>query len=324
MKRWLLGLVFLLSFGQASAILPESGWYWNPQASGSGFNIEVQDDKVFVAAFTYDSQGRSVFYTIGGVLNVNTGVLSSTLFVTANGQCLGCAYSQPTTTAVAPAEVFFPTTRTARIRVFLPGGTAEVSLVRFVFGYGTSRAQEHLGTWSILTEISGVFFGEALNMNALCTLPNLSDTFCGIRLGSNANAAVGASIPGTNAFMVLLDSSASYYKRFIYTNDTNRWFGLSTTYLKTSATPPADSGSAFVANRLSGPSTASQIGLSADDSEVSPLFLDETNAKQAADELAKASDDLDDLPESVRAVIKSLPQHEIDRISERLADSLAK
>lgn len=324
MKRWLLGFILFSLFGQANAVLPESGWYWNPQSSGSGFNIEVQDDKIFVAAFTYDNQGRSVFYTIGGVLNVNSGVLSSTLFVTSNGQCLGCAYSAPTAVAVAPAEVYFPTTRSARIRVFFPSGTAEISLVRFVFGYGTVRAQEHLGTWSALTESLGVFFGEALNMNALCTLSNLTDTFCGSRLGSSANVAVGASVPGTNAFVILLDSSTSYYRRFIYTNDTNRWFGLSTVYLKTGASPPADSGSTFIANRLSGPSTASQIGLSSDESESDPSFVNDVDAKLSVQEFGKVANDLENLPPDVRAVIKSLNSDDVRRISDQLATVLSK
>ncbi|MBP7624307.1 MAG: hypothetical protein KA763_10095 [Xanthomonadales bacterium] len=324
MNRWLLALVLFLSFGHAKAVLPESGWYWNPQSSGSGFNIEVQDDKIFVAAFTYDSQGRSVFYTIGGVLNVNTGVLSSTLYVTSNGQCLGCPYNQPTTTAVAPAEVYFPTTRTARIRVFFPGATAEVSLVRFVFGYGTARAQEHLGTWSALNEILGVFFGEGLNMNALCTLPDLVNTFCGSRLGSTSSVAVGASVPGTNAFVILLDSSTSYYKRFIYTNDTNRWFGLTTTYLKSGAVPPIDSGSTFIANRLSGPSTANQIGISSDNNENVSLAADEFDAKQASYDMTKLKSDMDDLPPDTRSVIKSLSEDEIRRISAGLAAALSK
>ncbi len=318
MKNILIALFLFLLASPLKAVLPESGWYWNPNAGGSGFNIEVQDDKMFVAAFTYDVQGRSIFYTIGGVLNVNTGTLTSTLFVTSGGQCVGCPYVAPTTTAVAPAEIYFPTSRTARVRVFLAGGTAEISLVRFVFGYAGARAQEHLGVWSIIEESLGVFFGEALQMNALCTLSGLTDSFCGSRLGSSSRVAVGASVPGSTAFIVLLDSSTSYYNRFIYTNDTNRWAGLSATYLKTGTVPATSSGLSFIATRLAGPSTASQIGLAAPVPIVDLTSL-ELRDKALATGIAKQSSNaIDELPEDVRKALLAIPDGEIDRITREL------
>jgi hypothetical protein len=46
-----LGLAALLSANMAFAVTPENGWWWNPAESGRGFNIETQNNTVFVATF---------------------------------------------------------------------------------------------------------------------------------------------------------------------------------------------------------------------------------------------------------------------------------
>ncbi len=321
MKRILSAVCMFLIFTGARANLPESGWYWNPQASGSGFNIELQDDKLFLSAFTYDTQGRNVFYTAGGVFNVNASTLTSTMYATSSGQCFGCPYSAPVTTALAPVEVYFPTTRTARVRVFLSPGTAEINLVRFNFGYPNGPTHEHLGVWSILEEGVGVYFGESLNMRSACAQSGLIDSFCGERFGSSQRVAVGArAAAGSSLFIVLLDSSTSYYSRYIYVNDTNRWFGISATYLKTSATPPADYGLSFIGSRLSGPSTANQIGLSQPEVLEDPKLL--SDDAYMADRAMRSKAGNRQVEAEVEKALRALPPGTIERLSDDLAKSL--
>lgn len=327
MNRFWFAILALFFAANVKANLPESGWYWNPQAGGSGFNIELQDDKMFMSAFTYDTQGRSVFYTAGGVFNVNASQLSTTLFVTANGQCLGCPYVAPVTTAVAPVEVFFPTTRTVRIRVLFPSGTAVINLVRFNFGYAASPQNEHLGVWSIIKEGLGSYFGEALNMRTTCTFPNLTDAFCGERLGSSSRIALGArAAVGSSIFLILLDSSESYYTRYIYTNDTNRWTGLSTVYLKTATAPDAGSGLYFIGTRLAGPSTTNQIGLAVPETPVGVAGFDgdadATMAKLAIASAMPAGASQLQLPPEVLSMIKALPEDQVRDVTNALAREL--
>ncbi|MBK7144692.1 MAG: hypothetical protein IPH76_05600 [Xanthomonadales bacterium] len=309
----------------ALANLPESGWYWNPAASGSGYNIELQDDKMFMSAFTYDSQGRAVFYTAGGVFNVNTSTLNSVLYVTSGGQCMGCPYVAPVSTALAPVEIYFPTTRTARIRAFFSVGTAEINLGRFNFGYALSPAHEHLGVWSILEGGSGIYFGEALNMRTTCTLTNLIDSFCGERFGSASRVAVGARVAaGSSLFMVLLDSSSSYYSRYIYVNDTNRWIGLAATYLKTATPPSSTSGLDFIGLRISGPSTSNQFGWALPDVPTDPKrSAGEEQMRQRAEALAGKSGAHGGLvPPEVARALESVPQEALDQVTAELVRAL--
>ena len=46
-----------------------SGWWYIPGKSGTGIGVEVQNNKLFVAWYAYDSQGRAVWYTAEGSLN---------------------------------------------------------------------------------------------------------------------------------------------------------------------------------------------------------------------------------------------------------------
>jgi len=43
-----------------------SGWWYNKNEGGTGLAMEIQDDKVFLAWFVYDDQGRTCWYTSGG------------------------------------------------------------------------------------------------------------------------------------------------------------------------------------------------------------------------------------------------------------------
>lgn len=80
----------------ASAYTPESGIWWNPQASGSGVVIELQDDVMVVAPYVGDQNGDAIWYTAVGVLGVNAQgqpQFSAPLDLTEGSQCVGCAYT---------------------------------------------------------------------------------------------------------------------------------------------------------------------------------------------------------------------------------------
>ncbi len=55
----ILGLVFLSPVKSNDLF---DGWYWNSSESGWGVNIEVQGDVMFIAIFTYKSNGKPVWY----------------------------------------------------------------------------------------------------------------------------------------------------------------------------------------------------------------------------------------------------------------------
>lgn len=81
----------------AQAYTPESGTWWNPNESGTGIFIEVQDNFLVAAVFTGDAQGRPVWYTATKFLTGNA-LFDATLDLTTNVQCPGCSYPGPGTT----------------------------------------------------------------------------------------------------------------------------------------------------------------------------------------------------------------------------------
>ena len=51
---------------------PESGWWWDPNQSGSGYSIEVQGNNLFIVGFMYDDAGNPVWYLSAGPLSTPT------------------------------------------------------------------------------------------------------------------------------------------------------------------------------------------------------------------------------------------------------------
>jgi hypothetical protein len=48
--------------------VPDSGWYFNPNESGRGFNIEIQGNTLFMAGFIYDTAGNPIWLGATGPL----------------------------------------------------------------------------------------------------------------------------------------------------------------------------------------------------------------------------------------------------------------
>ena len=110
----------------ATAVLPFTpftGMWWNPDESGTGYNLQVQHGVMVVTMFSYTSSGDPVWYYAPGrlVSNGNTITMMATLDRYRGGQCASCAYSRP---AVAGSDgtmtVVFTSPSSATIQ--LPGG----------------------------------------------------------------------------------------------------------------------------------------------------------------------------------------------------------
>ena len=86
-------------FGTGPALYqPESGWWWNPAESGSGYSIEVQGGNLFFVGFMYDGAGKPVWYYSAGPMKSPT-TYSGTLQQYANGQTLTGPYHPPSAPA---------------------------------------------------------------------------------------------------------------------------------------------------------------------------------------------------------------------------------
>jgi serine protease len=113
----------------ASAAYIDTGWWWNPSQSGTGFSVEVQGDTVFIAGFLYEASGAPIWYTAVGKLKDNR-VVNTTLNTFRNGQPLTGAHRLPTSTELGAVEFAInePTKATLKLS---DGRVIELSRFRF-------------------------------------------------------------------------------------------------------------------------------------------------------------------------------------------------
>ena len=145
--RYIFFAMLLCMTTNAMALTPENGWWWQPLEPGRGFNIEVQNDTVFLASFVYKDDGSAVWYSGSGNLNAdNTATFDLLEF--ANGQCIRCSFQ--TADLLGRADTItlrFLTSSTAELD--WSGGT--VSIQRFNFNLGENWQNRLLGEWIIVS-----------------------------------------------------------------------------------------------------------------------------------------------------------------------------
>lgn len=239
----LLGLIFTCN---VQAMLPDSGWYWNRTESGRGFNIEIQNDLLFVSAFIYDKDGRPIWLVSGGGMSSAT-TYKGQLIQTSHGQCLQCRYYKPDEDSVGDIEIQFSNNyfaQTAKITItgssaqLLPSTPSVILTSRQIFGLDlSSDTQPLMGEW-ILADGSmapDFYFSDRVTIAKSKYLPGIS-TAIGNRTGRSGinNMALGYYVYSANlTHGLLVDSSPSYYTfyQFFFTG-INRIEGWSYTFPK--------------------------------------------------------------------------------------------
>jgi hypothetical protein len=273
----------------ARAILPESGWYWNPAQSGRGFNIEIQNNLLFVAAFAYDSFGQPTWYVAGGQMASDRSFSGRVNLVT-GGQCFGCPYFPPSVADAGPISITFHDEGSATIVLL---GEA-ISIRRQDYASLTITPDALYGEWSTTEGEPSfpVYHGERISL----AIPFSSGGFlyaAGQRTGdSSLRVALGRYDSGSGSWIILLDSSTSYYRayRFRFAG-LNRIEGQTWTYLKSEL--PSGSGLFFLGHRTK--SKARVNGISAPgatkaeiDSSITEL-LDAARASQVRNAVSPGS-----------------------------------
>jgi hypothetical protein len=79
------------------AFTPVTGLWWNPNESGTGYNVQVQHGVLVVAMYSYTNAGDPVWYlAVGHLSNAAGGVTATaTLDKYRGGQCASCMYQMP-------------------------------------------------------------------------------------------------------------------------------------------------------------------------------------------------------------------------------------
>lgn len=171
-KNLLLTLALLLAgftvFGPAAAqvltqtFVPESGFYWNRDQPGRGYAIEVQDRLVFMTVYTYTEEANPalrepLWFSVTGTLAA-TGQGSGNviyrftdeLAFSEDGQCLGCSFTDPVTTATGrPVTLTFDGLTTGELLI----DNEVIPIERFWYSASIQDAYLAMqGQWIIVTD----------------------------------------------------------------------------------------------------------------------------------------------------------------------------
>lgn len=236
------------------AVLPDNGWYWNPNEGGRGFNIEIQNNLLFMSAFIYDAQGKPIWLVSGGAMTSDH-AYSGQLYQTSGGQCMGCAYKPAAETLYGTATINFTGATTATISI---NGIA-VQAQRQAFGIDFSNvATPLLGEWAFVegSAAGGFYMGDRIMLTKTMLLSGQLGAV-GSRTGSPSKIAAGFWQP-SDGWGILVDYSATYYDLFVFTFAAfDRIEGYEYFYLKTGS---PGNGVPFVAQRIkSAAAAAGQI-----------------------------------------------------------------
>ena len=150
--------------GGAEAYQPEAGLWWNPSESGSGFNIEIQDNLLAFIGYLGEGNGAPVWYTSSGFLTGNA-LYEGELLRFSGSQCAGCTYpGAPTPQAVGTLRLVFdandPTRGTLTWNV-PPRPVRTVPIERFYYyfkrpedGAAPPEVTQMLGEWHLSLDFS--------------------------------------------------------------------------------------------------------------------------------------------------------------------------
>lgn len=310
MKRHFLHLfaalmaLVLPTLAMASLDSPEDGIWSDESKPGSGFVIELQDSTMAVAAFAYTAQGPATWLLATGNYNTSTRTFNSSAVTLQNGQCLGCTHRVPTPVGQATTiEVRFSSLVAGTVLI---NGQPAYNIRKSYYAFGTLD-DVVLGGWAAAYySIGGGLSGHALRMESKITLNDGSPGTRG-RIDLETRPAVGTFSAGTGKYLVLVDSSTSFYVTYIFDAKKDFWFGKGYLYLKTGSISDALPKDHYAARVLRRPSLGVVKKDASDPDPREALHWDEYNASKS--ELAvseELSADLLDMEAEARAYMESL------------------
>jgi len=150
----LAGLLIALAASSATAFQPRTGHWNNPNESGTGMNIDIQDGVYVVMVYSYAAGGPAQWYIASGQSTNNGHSFVGSLDKFRNGQCISCAYSAPSVNG-SDGTITINFTSEIAATVILPGGRV-TSIQPFSFHFG-APPDGLLGQWIFVYDIVSTF-----------------------------------------------------------------------------------------------------------------------------------------------------------------------
>jgi hypothetical protein len=258
----LLMYVAAMSTGQAARYenLPDNGIWWNKVEAGRGWNIEVQDTLIAVTHFGYDHARKSTFWTSAAVWD-GTGFVAP-LFVSDNGQCLGCPYTPPLNRAIGTVRFQFSSPMRGTATYVVDGVTTVIPIERFVFGYDPEPIRSLLGGWTTNFGVRGQYLGEPLVLVETFSDENIQLGVVGTVGGVVSQPAAFAPVSAGSDEIVGISVSTATINTFYRFRRVrlNEWVGFACPYVSISA-PPLNCAVPMLGHRWAGLNLLDQTGL---------------------------------------------------------------
>jgi hypothetical protein len=240
------------------AYTPESGVWWNPAEPGTGIFIEIQDNFLVAAAYTYDSDGNAQWYTATGFLTGNArfdGVLDAFT----DGNCPGCPYrpNREILGAGGPVSILFDAADSTRAT--LTWGGRSMPIERFQFYLKRPEDEQALpgvrigltkmlGEWQMLLDFtdnpnaSFQFFGDIAVLDLLsfdsagdflegCRPADSLRGFCSSQDVDNHRATL-SFVASSNEQVLVIDNDAETFAAYFLSTGTDRFEGEVSVYFK--------------------------------------------------------------------------------------------
>lgn len=140
------------------AVRPQQGTYWNPTASGAGYQIDIMPSGlVFAGVYVYDDEGTPIWYTFSGQFEPSTtqnfaetgiiGRATSFLYRSDGGGCLGCPPTPNMTEVVTEyGQTDLTWYGTGRVEFRWAGGSTMLTRTAEAIA-GNTTAELTRGTW---------------------------------------------------------------------------------------------------------------------------------------------------------------------------------
>ena len=190
--------------GNAFAVAPENGWWWNPSESGSGYAIERQGNSIFMAAFLYETSGAATWYATSLTLQPD-GTYKGDMYRYIGGKSLLGSYKAPNPPiAVATATATFPFPNSGTMTISFANGSPNRTIAIRRFGFSSpvfdpSRASFQNGWWWNDQESGTGYFIEVQGASAFIA------SFMYDTAGQPTWYASVATLSGTNSLSGPLD-----------------------------------------------------------------------------------------------------------------------
>lgn len=246
-------LALLMATAPARAYTPESGVWWNPAEPGTGILLEIQDNFLFAAVYSYDNAGFATWYTTAGFLTGNARY-DGQLDAFRGGPCLSCSW-RPNTAFPGNGgsiRIDFDGSNPTRATVRWGGRTFPIERFQFYLkrpedGSRPLTLTKMLGEWQLVLDFSNdpslfPYYGELLIFEDIdlsqapgyvegCRGGNSVRGFCRSTDLSNHDAT-GYFDSATREHVIVVNDSSTTFAVYIVEVGTNHLQGEFSVYRK--------------------------------------------------------------------------------------------